>query len=225
MPIYKNFTTLYPTMNYFLVFWKFQYILYIESSGNWIRGCDKPSSHGANTHRYLDVMVRCTVMSLTFVVGGLLAIQQGKPKGHGITCNLIYQLPDRLIPYGGLFYTYKGTNMKKLALIISATLSNPALAYVYSEDFTSDFFTIIWNSIQMFFMNLGTLWNRLMILFGSERARENLDAQLYHINHVSRYPADLQTATHIITTTILWVLLIALLIWIISKFIRKQTKA
>lgn len=115
--------------------------------------------------------------------------------------------------------------MKKLALIISATLSNPALAYVYSEDFTSDFFTIIWNSIQMFFMNLGTLWNRLMILFGSERARENLDAQLYHINLVSRYPADLQTATHIITTAILWVLLIVFIIWIISKFIRKQTKA
>ena len=25
MPIYKNFATLYPTMNYFLVFWKFQW--------------------------------------------------------------------------------------------------------------------------------------------------------------------------------------------------------
>ena len=126
MPIYKNFTTLYPTMNYFLVFWKFQYILYIESSGNWIRGCDKPSSHGANTHRYLDVMVHCTVMSLTFVVGGLLAIQQGKPKSHGIICELIYQLPDRLIPYGGLFYTYKGTDMKNTiikSLIYSAPIA------------------------------------------------------------------------------------------------------
>ena len=113
-------------MNYFLVFWKFQYILYIESSGNWIRGCDKPSSHGANTHRYLDVMVRCTVMSLTFVVGELLAIQQGKPKSHGIICELIYQLPDRLIPYDGLFYTYKGTDMKNTiikSLIYSAPIA------------------------------------------------------------------------------------------------------
>lgn len=67
-------------------------------------------------------MVRCAVMSLTFVVGGLLAIQQGKPKGHGITCNLIYQLPDRLIPYGGLFYTYKGIDMKKIIFILPIIL-------------------------------------------------------------------------------------------------------
>lgn len=78
MPIYKNFATLYPNMNYFLVFWDFQYILYIESSGNWIRGCDKPSSHGANTHRYLDIMVRCAVISLTFVVGGAVGYTTGE---------------------------------------------------------------------------------------------------------------------------------------------------
>mgnify|MGYP003303141655 CR=1 FL=1 len=130
MPTYKNSATLYPTMNYFLVFWNFQYILYIESGGNWIRGCDKPSLHGADTHRYLDVMVRCTVMSLTFVVGGLLAIQQGKPKSHGIICKLIYQLPDRLIPYGGLFYTYKGTDMKNT--IIKSLICSAPIALLFA---------------------------------------------------------------------------------------------
>ena len=73
----------------------------------------------------------------------------------------------------------------------------------YTQNFTSDFFTIVINSIQMFFMNLGTIFDRIMILLGSERAQEVLDAKIYNIKLVAGYSADLQTATHIITTIIL----------------------
>lgn len=92
----------------------------------------------------------------------------------------------------------------------------------YTQNFTSDFFTIVINSVQMFFMNLGTIFDRIMILFGSERAQEVLDAKIYNIKLVAGYSADLQTATHIITTIILWLMLIALIIWVIYLFLPKK---
>lgn len=92
----------------------------------------------------------------------------------------------------------------------------------YTQNFTSDFFTIVINSVQMFFMNLGTIFDRIMILFGSERAQEALDAKIYNIKLVAGYSADLQTATHIITTIILWLMLIALIIWVIYLFLPKK---
>lgn len=92
----------------------------------------------------------------------------------------------------------------------------------YTQNFTSDFFTIVINSIQMFFMNLGTIFDRIMILLGSERAQEVLDAKIYNIKLVAGYSADLQTATHIITTIILWLMLIALIIWVIYLFLPKK---
>lgn len=92
----------------------------------------------------------------------------------------------------------------------------------YTQNFTSDFFTIVINSIQMFFMNLGTIFDRIMILLGSERAQEVLDAKIYNIKLVAGYSADLQTATHIITTIILWLMLIALIIWGIYLFLPKK---
>lgn len=92
----------------------------------------------------------------------------------------------------------------------------------YTQNFTSDFFTIVINSIQIFFMNLGTIFDRIMILFGSERAQEVLDAKIYNIKLVAGYSADLQTATHIITTIILWLMLIALIIWVIYLFLPKK---
>lgn len=92
----------------------------------------------------------------------------------------------------------------------------------YTQNFTSDFFTIVINSIQMFFMNLDTIFDRIMILLGSERAQEVLDAKIYNIKLVAGYSADLQTATHIITTIILWLMLIALIIWVIYLFLPKK---
>lgn len=92
----------------------------------------------------------------------------------------------------------------------------------YTQNFTSDFFTIVINSIQMFFMNLGTIFDRIMTLFGSERAQEVLDAKIYNIKLVAGHSADLQTATHIITTIILWLMLIALIIWVIYLFLPKK---
>ena len=92
----------------------------------------------------------------------------------------------------------------------------------YTQNFTSDFFTIVINSVQMFFMNLGTIFDRIMILFGSERAQEVLDAKIYNIKLVADHSADLQTATHIITTIILWLMLIALIIWVIYLFLPKK---
>lgn len=92
----------------------------------------------------------------------------------------------------------------------------------YTQNFTSDFFTIVINSIQMFFMNLGTIFDRIMILLGSERAQEVLDAKIYNIKLVADHSADLQTATHIITTIILWFMLIALIIWVIYLFLPKK---
>jgi len=92
----------------------------------------------------------------------------------------------------------------------------------YTQNFTSDFFTIVINSVQMFFMNLGTIFDRIMILFGSERAQEVLDAKIYNIKLVADHSADLQTATHIITTIILWFMLIALIIWVIYLFLPKK---
>lgn len=92
----------------------------------------------------------------------------------------------------------------------------------YTQNFTSDFFTIVINSIQMFFMNLGTIFDRIMILLGSERAQEVLDAKIYNIKLVAGYSADLQTETHIITTIILWLMLIALIIWGIYLFLPKK---
>lgn len=92
----------------------------------------------------------------------------------------------------------------------------------YTQNFTSDFFTIVINSVQMFFMNLGTIFDRIMILFGSERAQEALDAKIYNIKLVADHSADLQTATHIITTIILWLMLIALIIWVIYLFLPKK---
>lgn len=92
----------------------------------------------------------------------------------------------------------------------------------YTQNFTSDFFTIVINSVQMFFMNLGTIFDRIMILFGSNRAQEVLDAKIYNIKLVAGYSADLQTATHIITTIILWLMLIALIIWVIYLFLPKK---
>ena len=92
----------------------------------------------------------------------------------------------------------------------------------YTQNFTSDFFTIVINSIQMFFMNLDTIFDRIMILLGSERAQEVLDAKIYNIKLVAGYSADLQTATHIITTIILWLMLIALIIWGIYLFLPKK---
>ena len=71
-------------------------------------------------------------------------------------------------------------------------------------------------------MNLGTIFDRIMILLGSERAQEVLDAKIYNIKLVAGYSADLQTATHIITTIILWLMLIALIIWGIYLFLPKK---
>lgn len=92
----------------------------------------------------------------------------------------------------------------------------------YTQNFTSDFFTIVINSVQMFFMNLGTIFDRMMILFGSNRAQESLDAKIYNIKLIADHSADLQTATHIITTIILWLMLIALIIWVIYLFLPKK---
>lgn len=92
----------------------------------------------------------------------------------------------------------------------------------YTQNFTSDFFTIVINSVQMFFMNLGTIFDRIMILFGSNRAQESLDAKIYNIKLIADHSADLQTATHIITTIILWLMLIALIIWVIYLFLPKK---
>lgn len=92
---------------------------------------------------------------------------------------------------------------------------------MYEENFTSDFFTIVWESIQMFFMNLTSIGDRIMAFFGDERAQDSLEAHRHIMELTASHAADLHTATHIITTIILWILLVSSIVCTTHFFIKK----
>jgi len=95
---------------------------------------------------------------------------------------------------------------------------------MYEENFTSDFFTIVWESIQMFFMNLTSVYDRIMAFFGNERAQDNLKSHKHIMELTASHAADLDTITHIVTTVILWVLLVFCIGWITYYLFIRKTK-
>lgn len=116
--------------------------------------------------------------------------------------------------------------MKKIPLILSiALVTKVASAVAYTQNFTSGFGTIVIEAIQMFFMNLGTIPDRIMILFGSDRANDSLESKLYDISLVPSEAADIETATHIITTTCLWILFVGLIVWGLYKLLSRKKGA